>query len=405
MIRYGVLSAIGLSIKIYDPVSVQEAYLGPDETEKDYIRIEAFAEKLPQHIDIKEIRNEKIKKSRFYFTYQPYGEPRLAELRKKYRLDEVTAQAANDFEAAVLLRNWTRSRFRRRDYHPKTDNFDALAVLDNRLRNNDNEAFDPDRHIDPCYFFPFLFSQVAVSMGYQARIVQISFSGYGGHGMAEIWSDHYQKWIAVDAELNLHYEKDGVPLNLLEIHNERYETAPSRMKIIRGEQHSGDESTTKVFLGLDELDVNSMIRYHSYFRIMDMRNDWVSHHYFKGHPRRSDLASLFFKDPQMPHVFNLSPETDRKEDVYWTLNQTEIFVKNTSEEQNSLSLAFKTFTPNFRQFEIQTDDSEKILSDFPGFVWKLHPGKNRLQVRSVNQYGHCGIPSSAEIILKKEALP
>jgi len=38
----------------------------------------------------------------------------------------------------------------------------------------------------------------------------------------------------MDTDLNLYYEKDGIPLNILEVHNERYENKPTRIKIITG---------------------------------------------------------------------------------------------------------------------------------------------------------------------------
>jgi len=402
LMRQGILSSIYFSTLIYDPVSVNNVSVRPCKEQNNinyanYIRIEKFIEK-QKNLHIQEINNEKIRANRFYFGYQPYDEPRLVKLREKYQLNEVTASASNDFEAAVLLRNWARSQFRRRDYQPRMVNFDALRVLDNNLRNDQNDPYDPVRYYDPCNFFPLFYCQLMVSMGYQARLVQISHTGYSGHGMAEIWSDHYEKWIAMDAELNLYYEKDGMPLNLLEVHNERYEKKPSRMKIVRGEQHSGDTSTTLVFLGVKDLDVNKMIQYHSYFRIADMRNDWMTNHYFKGHPKRSDFSSLFFTDHKMQSVFNLGPETDEIKDFYWTLNQTEIFIKKNSYSKK-MPLAFKTFTPNFRQFEIWVDDLIKTVSKDPVFTWTLHSGENKLMVRSVNQYGIYGIPSFVKVKL------
>lgn len=402
LIRNGILSGIHISTLIYDPSSTKIASIGLKNVQHplnygDYIRIEEFfkREKFQEGFHIKKIHNGKITRSRFHFSYQPYEEPKLAELRKNYRLDGVVAPARNEFEAMVLLRGWARSQFKRSDYQPKMVNFDALSVLRRNTRNKDNKECRPDQY-RPCHFFPLFYSQISLSMGYQVRPTQIAFSTTGKlrkdfpHGTTEVWSNQFKKWVTMDADLNLHYEKDGVPLNLLEVHNARYEKNPSEIKIIRGTQTSGDLEWKK------KIEIKDMIKYHSYFKITDMRNDWMTNHYFRGHPMRSDRASLFWVDERMPEVFNLGPKTNNVDDFYWTLNQTEILVKNESKAQNRLSLAFKTFTPNYKHFEILLDDSRKIVSTKPVFVWELHPGKNKLSVYSVNKFGIHGIPSSVE---------
>src|SRR5262249_27756983 len=220
-----------------------------------------------------EVHNECIVYSRFRFQYQTYEEPRLHELRRKYRLDEVTAQATDEFGALVRLRNWTRSRFRRRDYQPFMKNFDALEVLDRNLRNDAGAPSDHTKYYDPCHFFPLLYCQVLLSKGYQARLTNISQRV--AHGMAEVWSNQYKKWIAMDVELNHHFEKDGIPLNMLEVHNELFEDKPSRVRVVRGEQTSGDPSPAVAALGR-EVTVEGMISYHRDLEIIAMRNDWMT---------------------------------------------------------------------------------------------------------------------------------
>jgi len=209
--------------------------------------------------------------------------------------------------------------------------------------------------------------------------------------MTEVWSNQFKKWIVMDPDLNLHYEKNGIPMNMLEIHNERYEKTPSDMKVIRGIHTAGDYNAD------EKTDADNMVQYHSYIEIPDMRNDWATNFYFRGHPKRSDRASLCWLDELMPPIFCLRPTSNHADDFYWSLNQTEVKVKRTSDIHSGLSLAFKTFTPNFKCFEIKTDDSSEIISAAPAFDWKLHPGKNRLEVRSVNQYGVHGISSRIEI--------
>src|SRR5207253_2059224 len=182
----------------------------PDATGPEYGRIEAVLQQ-PQRLagspswqlQLQQAHNEHIIYSSYPFRYQPADEPRLQQLRTQYHLDDVVAGAADEFEALVRLRNWTRSQFRRCDYQPWTKNFDALEVLNRNLRNPTQQPYVREKHLDPCQFFPLLYCQVLLSMGYQSRLVSI------GHGMVEVWSNQYQKWVTMDAELNFHYVRHG----------------------------------------------------------------------------------------------------------------------------------------------------------------------------------------------------
>ena len=400
IVRQAFLSVVDASTFIYDPSSTQKALLGPDTgKQQGYLPVEEFPRKadLGEHIRVKEISNEKIKRSRFDFSYQTYEEPKLAELRKEYKLDDVVAPGRDEFEAMVLLRNWARSQFRRDDYQPLMKNFNALEVLRKNVRNVRNEPHKITQY-RPCIFFPLFYLQILLSMGYQARLICISHledQGYNGHGITEVWSNQFRKWVTMDADLNLHYERDGIPLNALEVHNERYRVNPSNIKIIRTVQNSGDNEHLK------EIKLGEMIDYHSYIQIVDMRNDLLTNHYFRGHPKRSEGSRLSWVDEKLPKVFDLKPKTSNPDDFYWTLNQTEIWTKKEMGGEKAVPLVFKTFTPNYSHFEIWLDDSKKISSEDPIFIWELHSGRNKLLVQSVNKFGIHGIPSFVEISVDK----
>ncbi len=42
----------------------------------------------------------------------------------------------------------------------------------------------------------------------------------GAHGINEVWVNSLAKWVVLDAELDSHFEKAGVPLSALEIRDE-----------------------------------------------------------------------------------------------------------------------------------------------------------------------------------------
>lgn len=408
--RHCVLSTYSFLIKIYDPYDSSLANWGPvdsfnDDQLKTYVRAEKYFNNNDHNKRYKrlDIHNEKIVKSRFDFNYQPFEEEFLLRLREKYKLADVIINSDSEFQEMVLLRNWARSQFDRGICHKQIDRFNALTFLSHKEKNIDCQKYPQGwtpGYYTPCHFYPLFFSQVMLAMGFQSRLVQISYTGYGGHGLTEVWSNQFKKWISMDADLNLHYEKKGVPLNLLEVHNERYEKKPYEIKIIRSQQTSDREYEKK-------LDINDMIPYHTRFMILDMRNDWMTNSYFKGHPQKSDYSSLIFTDTRLKPMFSFEPrvepllsfrpQTTRKEDFYWTLNQTEILIKKETKETDVLELAFNTVTPNFLNYEIIIDDSPPLFIENPEFQWALHKGVNKFSICSHNKFGRKGIVSHMTI--------
>lgn len=386
------LSGVSLAVQVYDPAGAIEVITGPGDYEKEdigsYVRFDDYCSgALSDDTTCQVADNAKIIKSSFDFGYQVFEEESLQQLREKYDLEKVVGEAEDEFEEIVLLRNWARSQFRRNDFQSHMANFNALDLLNRGQRNIENTPHRADQ-MRPCHFFPMFYSQVLSSMGHVSRLVRISFDGYySGHGMVEVWSNQFRKWVTMDADLNLHYIRGGVPLNVLEVHNARHLGGSYDVEIIRGRQDSGDNEWKGV------VDVKNMIQYHSYFHIPDMRNDWMTNHYFRGHPKRSDHSALTFVDEGMAGRLNFKMKTDKVDDFYWTLNQTEVLVKP-GDDRNRLRLLLKTYTPNYDYFQIQVDDEKKLVSDDSFFIWKLHQGENKLTVSSVNKFGVAGVPSS-----------
>jgi hypothetical protein len=81
----------------------------------------------------------------------------------------------------------------------------------------------------------------------------------------------------------------------------------------------------------------------------------------------------------------------RRGDFEWTLNQAH-YVLEPGKTSGSLRVHLDTETPSFETFLAEIDAEEK-KSVASGFTWTLHPGKNRLRVRSRNVAGREGIPS------------
>lgn len=345
------------------------------------------------------VRNSEIVRSPYPFSYQPSNDPRLKQVREQYELDRVLGAATSEFEAMVWLRGYTRSLYRWNEKIDYLKNFDALELLEKRLKNLPD---DPNQgNYDPCHMFPLLYTQLAASLGHEARLLSI------GHGLVEIWSNQFEKWVVMDVELDHHFEKNGIPLDAAQMVAANFEGCEG-IRLIRGTKFPLPENPPMVYLKMKNLTAANCIPWFKHpIQFVDLRNDWLTNHYFPTHPKRSESNSLVYIDPRL--IGNIPPEamyrsrnwdeTRQKSDAYWTLNQAELYVR--SWDGDSLELAIDTVTPNFQVFEIVLDGQEARKHPSSFFRWPLHPGKNTLTVRPINQMGVEGIESKAELILTK----
>jgi hypothetical protein len=196
----------------------------------------------------------------------------------------------------------------------------------------------------------------------------------------------------MDAELNLHYELDGVPQSALELHRRRGHLEEMGVRVVMTPQSSGDSSTLQAHLHWDEIRPDSIFNERSSpLTIADMRNDWLTNTYFAGHPARGEYSTLVFDDPESPPAFDfreaLRPHSSNADDFGWTLNQAEVLVQP-SPPPDRLDLMFRTVTPNFDKFVVTLNDSTTEEIRQPSFFWLLRTGENALTMQAVNQAGH-----------------
>lgn len=234
------------------------------------------------------------------------------------------------------------------------------------------------------------------SMGYESRV--ISF----GHALTEVWSNQHRKWVAMDAELDHHFEKDGVPLSTVDLVKENFAESPSRVCIVRGPEYCGPESPTLAHLRVRELSVADTIKwFNTHLEMIDLRNDWLTNHYFPGHPLRSDKNSLVYTEPRLTtpqHFHNrLRQHTSDENEFNWTLNQAEVLVCGPVDD--AVDVVFRTVTPNFKCFEIIIDGQYVNQSERPEYRWQLHNGSNVLTVTPINQFGIRGAESLLKLTL------
>jgi hypothetical protein len=318
----------------------------------------------------------KIIKSCFQFDYERFDEPKLRILRERYNMDRVVEKARTEFRKMVLLREWVKSQWWHGTPTKQGNKPDALHIL---KRAKKGEQFF-------CDHYSVTFVQCALSLGWNARRINVHTSGYNGHTIAEIWSDQYSKWIIMDTDLNIHYERDGIPLNALELHKvwiNEGETGIKEINIREGNPRPRSD--------IEMLRAPWKLVDYYYQFVINLGNNFFSK-LKKGEILEwGELppGAWWFDENTMikkgaRHI------TDKEGDLYWTLNQTKLDFK--AQKKDSLRVNLTTATPNFDKFLVKIDDGA-WKEEEDSFLWNLHSELNKIEVKAVNKFGVEGIPS------------
>lgn len=366
-------------------------------------------------VRIAEDANQRIVRSSYEFAYGDYdGNARI--LRANWDLAGVVAPGTNEVEKLRLLRHWVREQWNGWDmgslkYVPP---WDARLIL----------TLAPARKaLGMCTHYATTYVQCSQALGYTARSI------FRGHALSESWSDQYRKWIVMDAGMDnnhrrratYHFERNGVLLNELEVRRAYFiEKKWDDIRIVASNMSEGTDKVEdplgkdpeSVFKGMQQI-------------FLPLRNNFVDHRepeepehgqgYFKF------LGHIFWKDAATAEVPWTDFFTTREADLYWTLNQAQIYLRQPAEGSSAAPVLLDTVTPNFAGYEYRIDGGEwtawipdrklaalaagrpqardvvvypmKPTGGCIGFAWPLHPGRNSLEARPINKAGHRGIES------------
>lgn len=385
--RSFMLKIIALAVRFHDPSSVvlstplgplnTDASLKPGTQEQLSILVNSI---YPYRIvTIPTFENNPIIFSKFKFSYQPVADIALICLKDKFELSKLLFLTANDFEQLILISDWV---------HRQWEHGTSGADIFNPGEFNADIILSHARKGAKfwCHVYSMTFIQIAASLGYQARLVALTKDGYESsdmHAVAEVWSCFYRKWITIDTDFNIWYSLGDIPLSTLEIHNAVISGKLDSISINKGEARPAIEFEDRI---------PTLFSYYHYFYI-DMRNDWLTNRYFRGHPARSDQATLFWSDERLPAVLTLKTKVKKTNDLYWDVNGTELKFASINLDEHSIGVDISTHTPNFSHFLVRIDEKAEFNIANNKFVWSLHLGTNVISVCAVNISGLYGIPS------------
>ena len=358
---------------------------------------------------IVEYDNRPIARARYEFDYEPFASRGLTRLRTRYHLDKVIGRSKGDFKQILRMRDWVSSRFDHGFCNLEKWETNALAYL---RRAEEGECFT-------CAVFAFVLVEALTAVGIPARNLTIAqadtdFVGEDtrniGHCVAEAWSNEFRKWIVLDPDQAAHYERDGAPLNALEIRQAWLNGAWKKVRFAQGRHvprilpRGYPGPVEQLYRTPNPYHVhNSMDYYHNVEFHMGNR------HYTKGgNPPRRLVWTDEHRLPQLvrqnvavdPGVRIITP---LRSDIYYTLNQAFINLhcrrRGDGKPVPVLNVNLDTETPWFDYVQVRIGKG-KWQKKPERFTWRLHNGLNVIQARPVNKFGREGIVSRVVVRCK-----
>jgi len=165
------------------------------------------------------------------FRFDTFANPKLRELRERYKLDAVVAPGPDEFERQILLLDWVHHRFKKFG-RPSVEPLGALEILKGI---EEGQAFF-------CVQYAHVYASAAASLGWVDRELALRRhqdppgGGSTEHLTTEIWSNQHRKWVMMDPTANMHLEKDGIPLSGFEIRQEWFYHEGTHLVFVVGKE-------------------------------------------------------------------------------------------------------------------------------------------------------------------------
>ena len=314
------------------------------------------------------------------FVYEQPDLEYLKQLREKYHLDALIADAPDEYHAMLKVAEWLGTRW--------DHGADKLVGT--------SQVCDPVAIIEAgqqgakywCEIASRTMVHVASSLSWPSRLITASRDGYTWeHALAEVWSDQFGKWFVIDADFNVIYESAGVPLSALELSRDG-----PRL------QRSGKLTVRQFAPPKKSLPLQDMVPYYRYVHI-DMRNDWCTRTLKRGSPAGGDLSTWWTARPDMPRLLTARRRVDDPALFDWPVNSVSLYaVKGQATSAGlAIQVALAGYSPEFARFELNVDGG--AWEPVQGQVRELQLGygAHSIEARVVTESGGDGPPARVEL--------
>ena len=346
----------------------------------------------PGEINVINSHNENIIRTAIPFQYEPLDHPRLKLLRQTHKLDAVVQGAKSEFDLITRLAAWSSKQWRRGHLGEGYPAWDALKILQSHKDGTPVGGF--------CQQYNLVFLQACESFGLCGRAVSLGPGGLvdkprrGGHEVVEIWSNQYRKWIYVDGDHAWYAvdRKTRAPMSLRELRQRQLNALADKpvkptdfVQIVKTPRAKGWESLNEG-VPFGELRLIPRSNFQEEKSPLPL-NQGMQGWFWTGH--------FVWTDTRLPASLLYSRRVSNRHNWEWTLNQAR-YVLEATPTSGELRVHLDTETPSLKSFVAKLNDSDECAVK-SGFLWRLKPGRNQLNVWPVNVAGRKGIASWIEL--------
>jgi hypothetical protein len=326
--------------------------------------------------------------SKVNFVYDDPNAEHLKRLRERFALPSLIAGAADEYHAMLTIGGWLGSRWDHgTDAMPGgTARVDAVHAIEQGMQG---KKFW-------CEIAAKVAVQVFSALGWPARLATASRGPFvAEHAVAEVWSNLFCKWFAMDTDFNVIYECKGVPLSAYELCHD----APAMQR---------DNALQIRLLGRPKpsLPLADLIPlYESVF--IDMRSDWNARPLRRGSPCGGDLSSWWTARPGFKKTLRPKLRIDQRTQFDWQVNVPWIRLTHIrlTNDLHRLSATIHVYSPYFAGLQQSTNDGPWQDIGGAGFESNLPSGHHALSVRVRLSNGGFGPVGRIEVHLPAVAEP
>lgn len=366
-------------------------------------------------INARIINNGKIIQSSYPFSYENLNHLDLKRYRESHKLDQIIKGAASEFEIMMRLLNWAyRVPLRSEAYSWNWNDVTRTPVIaeGTGMPQLNGPFFKGRRMIEMCLYPNQALIGALLSLGYQARHINIHSEGESGHEVTEVWSNELNKWIYMDATRDYYYfdPETGIPFNLLELHNllaakmPRVEDwkrpfAPEIGKELVKGLNVGQRQGNNPF-PIQDGGGDHLLEIMGHFRIIP-RNDFLSNPLpvpvHTGDTMWGWDGFLNWYDQIFPKRDEYQRYSDRASDFYQPLNQAKINLMET-DKSGVLKVIVDSFTPGGSDgILVKLNEDNWQSQSQTVWDWQLLAGLNTIKVRTKNTRGILGPVSEVQV--------
>jgi hypothetical protein len=145
------------------------------------------------------------------FVWDADNDPYLMGLKKKYELEKLKPEHADELAVVESIVKWVHGRWKHQNKRPKVN--DPLSILEEARGGNGFR----------CVEYSIVLRACLAALGMRARLLSLRTKDVetkkagAGHVIVEVYSPHYKKWVMADPQFGTIPSLNGIPLNAIQL--------------------------------------------------------------------------------------------------------------------------------------------------------------------------------------------